>query len=179
MVKPLFDFLFSGLKVRLQKGSMQLVCHSPLVQRGLSIFQKDFGIQRGAKAWYKCWCGISTTICVVGIPSYKSVWQELVSSVLRVLKLCTDSSGQEVEKNSFPNISFSFSIYFFVCCKEYNATTSPLGGGIAAFLRSPLFYYIFTSVCGGLTLLKLSCQKLWETPSFFTRAHYKMRDKSW
>lgn len=180
MVKPLLDFLHFGLKVRLQKGNLQLVCHSPLVQRGLWIpLWKDIGVQRGAKAWYKCWDGISTTTFVVRFPSYKSVWQELVSSVLSVLKLCTDSSGQEMEKKPFPNISFSFSTYFFVCHKEYNASTSPLEGGIAAFLRSPLFYYIFTSVCGGLTLLKLSCQKPWETPSFFSRAHYRMRDKSW
>lgn len=78
------------------------------MQRGLSILQKDFGVQRGAKAWYKCWGGISTTIFVVRFPSYKSVQQELVSSVLRVLKLCTDSSGQEVEKN----LSLTFPLVF-------------------------------------------------------------------
>lgn len=73
MVKPLLNFLYFGLKVRLQKGNLQLVCHSALVQRGLSILQKDFGVQRGAKAWYKCWDGISTTTFVVRFPSYKSV----------------------------------------------------------------------------------------------------------
>lgn len=31
-------------------------------------------------------------------------------------------------KKTFANISFSVSIYFFVCHKEYNASTSPLEG---------------------------------------------------
>lgn len=159
MVKPLLDFLYSGLKVRLQKGNSQLVCHSLLrLQRGLSILQKDFGVQRGAKAWYKCWGGISHYLCCQ-IPflliSATGTGQFCIKSV-KALHRQFRSRGR---KKTLPDISLSVSIYFFLFRKEYNASTSPLGVGIAAFLRSPLFYYIFTSVCGGLTLLKLSCQK--------------------
>ena len=82
MVKPLLNFLYSVLKVKLQKGNLAAGLQQSFVQRGSSSLQKGFSVQRGAGAKYKWQGDIFTTIFVVKFPSYKSVQQELDSSVL-------------------------------------------------------------------------------------------------
>lgn len=82
---------------------------------------------------------------------------------VRVLKLCTDFEfrSRGIGRKTYPNPSFCFSFYYFVCHKEASTSLQHLRlERIAAFLRSPHFYYIFTSI-------KAELPKSWETPSFY------------
>lgn len=144
--------IFSSGKSYLPKGSLAALGRSQLLQRWLLSLHQDCSVWRGAKAEYKCWSDVFTSVLLVKFPSYKPTNLYTTSTgrfCSRVLKLCTDFefTSKSIGWKTFPNLSFCVS-FSTSCAIRKLALHCNISGWRenSCIPEVPHFYYIFTSI---------------------------------